>query len=234
MKNMKLANWIAGLMLSLFSSSLIAADAVDITYGYHPYWTGGWNGVIIKHKKLHEKYLPKGSTVKFEAHLTGPPMVNALLADKMQIGTMGDMPSLVATTKRKIADIRLVSTPMFSNGQNCNKIVVPADAPDFGSVEEAGKWLSGKPFAVHRGTCANRFVDSIIAKPTNSVRVIVFDSSGCCAIDISAWTTARPSAWPPSLKNRTGIRGSSHRSPYLSCRHPLVRGQGAKSPRRSQ
>jgi NitT/TauT family transport system substrate-binding protein len=42
--------------------------------------------------------------------------------------------------------------------------VVPASAPDFGSVEEAGKWLSGKPFAVHRGTCANRFVDSIISK----------------------------------------------------------------------
>ncbi len=39
---------------------------------------------------------------------------------------MGDMPSPVATTKRDIANIRLVSTPMFSNGQNCNKIVVPA------------------------------------------------------------------------------------------------------------
>jgi NitT/TauT family transport system substrate-binding protein len=77
---------------------------------------------------------------------------------------MGDMPSLVATTKRNIADIRLVSTPMFSNGQNCNKIVVPVDAPDFASVEEAAKWLDGKPFAVHRGTCANRFVDSIINK----------------------------------------------------------------------
>ena len=85
-----------------------SAGPVDITYGYHPYWTGGWNGVIIKHLKLHEKYLPAGSEVKFEAHLTGPPMVNALLADKMQIGTMGDMPSLVATTKRNIADIRLV------------------------------------------------------------------------------------------------------------------------------
>ena len=122
---------LAAAAAALFTSigAVHAADPVHITYGYHPYWTGGWNGVIIKHKKLHEKYLPAGSTVKFEAHLTGPPMVNALLADKMQVGTMGDMPSLVATTKRDIADIRLVSTPMFSNGQNCNKIVVPADAP---------------------------------------------------------------------------------------------------------
>ena len=121
MKRLNLAAVAA--LLFAWIGSVHAADPVHITYGYHPYWTGGWNGVIIKHKKLHEKYLPAGSTVKFEAHLTGPPMVNALLADKMQVGTMGDMPSLVATTKRKIADIRLVSTPMFSNGQNCNKIV---------------------------------------------------------------------------------------------------------------
>lgn len=161
MKYFKLVLIVFSLAISLRA---LGAGPVDITYGYHPYWTGGWNGVIIKHLKLHEKYLPSGSKVKFEAHLTGPPMVNALLADKMQIGTMGDMPSLVATTKRNIADIRLVSTPMFSNGQNCNKIVVPADAPDFSSVEEASAWLTGKPFAVHRGTCANRFVDSIIMK----------------------------------------------------------------------
>ena len=34
-----------------------------------------------------------------------------------QIGTMGDMPSLVLSTKQKIADMRLVSVTMFSNGQ---------------------------------------------------------------------------------------------------------------------
>ena len=106
-----------------------AAEPVKITYGYHPYWTGGWNGVIIKHKELWKKHLPAGSEVRFEPHLTGPPMVNALLADKMQIGTMGDMPSLVATTKRDQGDIRLVSVPMISNGMNCNKILVRKDAP---------------------------------------------------------------------------------------------------------
>lgn len=141
-----------------------AADPVDITYGYHPYWTGGWNGVIIKAKGLWKKHLPAGSKVKFEPHLTGPPMVNALLADKMQIGTMGDMPSLVATTKTNIADIRLVSVPMFSNGQNCNKILVRKDAPEFDSVDAAMKWIDGRNFAVHRGTCANRFVESVISK----------------------------------------------------------------------
>ena len=147
-----------------FHGVALCAQPVNITYGYHPYWTGGWNGVIIKHKELWKKYLPKNSKVRFEAHLTGPPMVNALLADKMQIGTMGDMPSLVATTKRSVGDVRLVSVPMFSKGQNCNKIVVPAFAPDFDNIEQAVAWLNDKPFAVHRGTCANMFVDTIISK----------------------------------------------------------------------
>ena len=98
-----------------------AADPVHITYGYHPYWTGGWNGVIIKAKDLWKKHLPAGSTVRFEPHLTGPPMINAMLADKMQIGTMGDMPSLVATTKKDIADIRLVSVPCSATGKTATR-----------------------------------------------------------------------------------------------------------------
>lgn len=178
---------LAGLALAvgLLASPVLsrAAEPVDIVYGYHPYWTGGWNGVIIKAKDLWKKHLPEGSEVKFEAHLTGPPMVNALLAGKMHIGTMGDMPSLVATTRREIDDVRLVSVPMFSNGQNCNKILVRADAPDFASVEEAMGWLDGKEFAVHRGTCANRFVESVIEKgafepsAVNNVSIEVIASS---------------------------------------------------------
>src|SRR5271170_1760913 len=35
--------------------------------------------------------------------------------------------------------------------------------------------------------------DSIIARPTNKVRVIVAEASGCCASEVSAVATARPS-----------------------------------------
>jgi ABC-type nitrate/sulfonate/bicarbonate transport system substrate-binding protein len=146
------------------SRAALAAEPVNITYGYHPYWTGGWNGVIIKAKELWKKHLPPGSQVRFEPHLTGPPMVNAMLADRMQIGTMGDMPSLVATTKGTIGDIRLVSVPMYSKGQNCTKILVRKDAPEFKDPAEAMAWMNGKPFAVHRGTCANASIQAIIDK----------------------------------------------------------------------
>src|SRR5271155_5072549 len=36
-------------------------------------------------------------------------------------------------------------------------------------------------------------VDSIMARPTNRVRVIVAEASGCCASEVSAVATARPS-----------------------------------------
>ena len=36
-------------------------------------------------------------------------------------------------------------------------------------------------------------VDSIIARPTNRVRVMVADASGCCASALSAVATDRPS-----------------------------------------
>jgi NitT/TauT family transport system substrate-binding protein len=51
---------------------------------------------------------------------------------------------------------------MISEGQNCNLLVVRPDAPDFASPEEALKWLNNKNISVHRGTCANRFLASIL------------------------------------------------------------------------
>jgi len=61
MKTRFIRKIMAATTLMLFSGVLFAAEAVDITYGYHPYWTGGWNGVIIKHKELHKKYLPRAA-----------------------------------------------------------------------------------------------------------------------------------------------------------------------------
>src|SRR5450432_1339498 len=37
-------------------------------------------------------------------------------------------------------------------------------------------------------------IDSIIARPTNKVRVMVLEASGCCANEFRAVETARPSA----------------------------------------
>jgi ABC-type nitrate/sulfonate/bicarbonate transport system substrate-binding protein len=177
-----------------------AAKPVEITYGYHPYWTGGWTGVVIKQRELWKKYLPKGSTVNFEAHLTGPPMVNALLADKMQIGTMGDMPSYVATTKKKQGDIRLVSANMISAGQNCNLLLVKKDAPDFASPNEALMWLNDKKVSVHRGTCANRYLASILDSNAVKPKKLQYMTIEVIASSFEAGKLDAAAMWEPHAR----------------------------------
>lgn len=184
------------------AATVSAAEAVNITYGYHPYWVGGWSGVIIKAKEFWKKHLPPGSTVRFEPHLTGPPMVNALIANKMQIGTMGDMPSLVATTKFKMADIRLVSVPMYSNGQVCNKLLVSKDAPQFKDYKDAIKWMSGRSFAVHKGTCANRFAESLIDQGVFKPSEVVSMPIEVIASNFEAGKLDAAAMWEPHARRQ--------------------------------
>src|SRR5205809_100292 len=67
-------------------------EPVNIGVGYFPSWNGGWSGVVIKKKELWKKYLPAGSTVRWDVVLVGFPVFNGLLANKLQIGYLGDAP----------------------------------------------------------------------------------------------------------------------------------------------
>jgi len=197
---------IVGLLLravavgAVSGGTAFAAQPVDITYGYHPYWTGAWYGVILKKKELWKKHLPPGSKVRFEPHLTGPPMINAMLADKMHIGTMGDMPSLVLTTKGKIADLRLVGVTMYSKGMNCEKILVGKSAPDFKDYKEAMQWLNGKPFAYHKGTCVNKLTESLIAKKVFKPSEILVMPIEVIASNFEAGKLTAAGMWEPHAR----------------------------------
>src|ERR1700692_986655 len=85
-------------------------DPIDLSVGYQPYYTESWSGLIMRGKQFYEKYLPKGSTVNFQVGLQGAIIVNQMIAGKQDIGYAGDMPSIVATSKSDIRDLRLVST----------------------------------------------------------------------------------------------------------------------------
>src|ERR1043165_6349211 len=84
-------------------------EPVHLTIGYQPYYTQAWSAVIQKEMKPWEKYLPKGSTVDWEIGLQGAIVGNAMLADKNDIGYMGDMPTIVAISKRNVRELRMRS-----------------------------------------------------------------------------------------------------------------------------
>ena len=138
-------------------------EPVKLVVGYQPYYTQSWSGVVMRSKKFYEKYLPKGSTVEFQIGLQGAIIVNNMLAGKQHIGYMGDMPSIVSTTKTEVADIRLVAAIGFGSDM-CNIMLARKDAPAFANPAAAIKWLDGKQVATPKGACSDRYAQAVFRK----------------------------------------------------------------------
>lgn len=131
-------------------------EPVNLVIGYQPYYTESWSGVVINGQELWKKYLPAGSTAKFEIGLQGSVIVGKLLGEKNHIGYMGDMPAIVSTTKEKIVDLRMISV-LGTSKQQCNVFLVPNSAPEFKTGKDAVKWMDGKIVAAPHGACTDRF-----------------------------------------------------------------------------
>src|SRR6266516_1084251 len=138
-------------------------DAVELVIGYQPYYTESWSGLIMRDKKFYEKYLPKGSTINFQVGLQGAIIVNGMLAGKVDIGYVGDMPAIVSTSHADVRDIRIVSVLGLGYDQ-CNVFLVRNDAPQFQSSDEAVSWLNGKSVAVPKGSCTDRFAQAVFKR----------------------------------------------------------------------
>ena len=137
-----------------------AGKPANVTFCYTTQWMGSWATIYVKHKELWKSYLPKGSVMEWDVQVNGPAIVNNLMANKAQIGNVGDMPAFVASTRREVADLRIVNCDLFSDtGQMCSNLLVRSDAPQFKSTEEAAKWLDGKKIGVAgKGSCGDRFI----------------------------------------------------------------------------
>jgi len=140
-----------------------AGDPVKLVIGYQPYYTEAWSAAVMREKKFYEKYLPKGSTVEFQIGLQGTIIVNNMLAGKQSIGYMGDMPSIVATTKSDTADLRIVATLGLAQDQ-CNIFLTRNDAPAFPDAKAAVRWLDKKQVASPKGSCTDRFAQTTFQK----------------------------------------------------------------------
>lgn len=165
----KIAGVCAAAATVLLSSPVHAQDygkigePIKLVVGYQPYWNLGFSPAVLRGKELWKKYLPPGSSVEFQIGLQGAIIVNAMLAGKQQIGYMGEMPSIVSTTKNSVADVRMVGVLGLSK-DICNVLLVRKDAPAFKNPNEAIQWLNGKNFATPRGACSDRFAQAMFKK----------------------------------------------------------------------
>ncbi len=195
------------LLTLLVACRAFAAEPVKLTIGYQPYDTISYSAVVIRALELWKKYLPPGSEVEFQAALQGSIIVNQMLANKQQIGYLGDMPAVVATTKRSVAPIDLVANTGMSQGQRCNVVMVRADAPKFKSPDEAIKWLDGKVVATPQGSCAHRFLGLMIEKTKIKPAQILNQSIEVIATNLRTGKVDGAVLWEPSVSRIGDIVG---------------------------
>lgn len=109
-------------------------------------------GIVLKELQLLEKYLPKAGKykdAKFELDwrnfTSGPPITNGMVANKLQIGMMGDYPLLVngatfqAGTETRSELIAIIAYNAHGAG---NGMVVHKDSPYYELADLKGKKVS--------------------------------------------------------------------------------------------
>jgi NitT/TauT family transport system substrate-binding protein len=109
-------------------------------------------GVVIRQLRLLEKYLPKDgkyANIKFEFEwqnfTSGPPVTNAMMANKLQIGMMGDYPLIVngfTFQNNPDSKSRLIAVTAYSMAGSGNGIVVHKDSPYYEFADLKGKLVS--------------------------------------------------------------------------------------------
>ena len=184
-----------------------APQPVHIVVGYQPYYAGAWSAVVVKERELWKKYLPPGSTVDWEVGLQGSVITNNMLGGKFQMGYVGDMPAIVATTKRSQADIRILSVTSFNN-QQCDLFVVRPDAPEFKTPLDAIKWMDGKKVAVPKGSCTDRFAQEVFKRANVRPAEYLNESIEVITTNLRAGNLDAAVFWEPNVTHVGQIVGN--------------------------
>jgi NitT/TauT family transport system substrate-binding protein len=120
-------------------------------------------GVVMKELKLLEKHLPRTGKYKdidfrldWQNATSGPPIINGMMARKLDIGMMGDYPLLVAGATGQSQpgnETQLVAIIAYNAFGSGNGIVVHKDSPYYQLSD-----LKGKTVSVPFGSAAHGMV----------------------------------------------------------------------------
>jgi NitT/TauT family transport system substrate-binding protein len=154
---MSASSLMAGLAATSIVAALLAPEAasgktIEIGIGTQNTTTNTvTGGVVIKELGLIEKYLPKTGRYKdidyklnWQNATSGPPITNGMMADKIQIGMMGDYPLMVngaigQATNNPTQLIAIIAYNAIGGG---NGIVVHKDSPYYDLADLKGKNVS--------------------------------------------------------------------------------------------
>jgi NitT/TauT family transport system substrate-binding protein len=139
--------------LALMFALPARAETVTIGIGTQDTTTNtATTGVVIRQLHLLEKYLPtdgKYANIKFEFEwqnfTSGPPVTNAMMANKLQFGAMGDYPLIVngfTFENNPESKSRLIAVAAYNMSGSGNGIVVHKDSPYYELADLKGKLVS--------------------------------------------------------------------------------------------
>jgi NitT/TauT family transport system substrate-binding protein len=141
------------MLAALFVAKPAVAETVTIGIGTQDTTTNTVTaGTIIRQLHLFEKFLPttgKYTDIKFELEwqnfTSGPPVTNAMMANKLQFGMMGDYPLIVngfTFESNAESKSRLIAVAAYSLSGSGNGIVVHKDSPYYDLADLKGKLVS--------------------------------------------------------------------------------------------
>lgn len=113
-------------------------------------------GVVIRKLALLEKHLPHGGRpiiVNWQNFTSGPPITNGMMADKLQIGVMGDYPLIVngfTFLSNPDSQSKLIAVAAYNLAGSGNGVIVNKNAP-YHSLQD----LKGKVVSVPFGSAAH-------------------------------------------------------------------------------
>ncbi|RTL52504.1 MAG: ABC transporter substrate-binding protein [Bradyrhizobiaceae bacterium] len=153
-------------LAALFGAVTTAVKAETLTIGIGTQDTTtntATTGIVIRELHLLEKYLPKDGkyagmqySFDWQNFTSGPPLTNAMVANKLQIGAMGDYPLVVngyTFSNNPESKSRLIAVSAYSLQGSGNGIVVHKDSPYFELSD-----LKGKVVSVPFGSAAHGMV----------------------------------------------------------------------------
>ncbi len=124
-------------------------------------------GVVIKELHLLDKYLPHDGKyadidykLDWQNFTSGPPVTNAMIAGKLQFGTMGDYPLIVngfTFSTNPESQSRLIAVDAYNMQGSGNGIVVNVASPYYSLTD-----LKGKVVSVPFGSAAHGMIQKAL------------------------------------------------------------------------
>lgn len=145
---------------SAANDKITSSKNITVHYGYQP----GHPQIVVAKEKgwLDEEFAKDGITIELDKFASGPPMIEAFTANKLEFGQVGDQPALQALANgAKIKAIGLYGTSSKTNQ------LLATTASGIKSIND----LKGKKVGVTIGSSGHqvlyKFIDSVGLKPTD-------------------------------------------------------------------